>query len=123
MPARLASLRRLRDSCSRVFDLHCGARTAANLGGEVEADETYIGGKGGFMHVAKRKRLNMTRGRSIAGKTAVMGLLDRNGKDGVSRVRTQILTSIRKDHLRASFVSMSRLARTSTPMRFRPTTD
>jgi transposase-like protein len=69
------------------------------LGGEVEADETYIGGKGRFMHVAKRKRLNMTRGRSIAGKTAVMGLLDRHGKDGVSQVRTQILTSIRKDHL------------------------
>src|SRR5262245_57179880 len=40
------------------------------IGGEVEADETYIGGKGRFMHVSKRKRLNMTRGRSIAGKTA-----------------------------------------------------
>jgi transposase-like protein len=69
------------------------------LNGEVEADETYIGGKGRFMHAAKRKRLNMTRGRSIAGKVAVMGLLDRHGKDGVSQVRTRILRTISKGDL------------------------
>jgi transposase-like protein len=73
--------------------------TGGKLGGDVEADETYIGGKGRFMHADKRKRLNMTRGRSIAGKTAVMGLLDRHGKNGVSQVRTEIMTSIRKDHM------------------------
>jgi transposase-like protein len=72
--------------------------TGGTLGGEVEADETYIGGKGRFMHADKRKRLNMKRGRSIAGKVAVMALLDRHGKDGVSQVRTEILSSIRKDH-------------------------
>jgi len=66
------------------------------IGGEVEADETYIGGKGRFMHAARRKRMNMVRGRSVAGKVAVMGLLARHGKDGVSQVRTQILKSIRK---------------------------
>jgi transposase-like protein len=38
----------------------------------------------------------MTRGRSVAGKTVVMGLLDRHGKDGVSQVRIQILKNIRK---------------------------
>jgi len=37
------------------------------LGGEVEVDETYIGGKARNMHSAKRKRLFMSRGRSMAG--------------------------------------------------------
>ena len=34
------------------------------LGGEVEADETYIGGKARYMHKSKRERLNVKRGRS-----------------------------------------------------------
>jgi transposase-like protein len=33
----------------------------------------------------------MQRGRSMAGKVAVMGLLDRHGKDGVSQVRMTVL--------------------------------
>jgi transposase-like protein len=66
------------------------------MSGDVEADETYIGGKGRFMHADKRKRLNMKKGRSAAGKVAVMALLDRHGKDGTSQVRTEILTSLRK---------------------------
>jgi transposase-like protein len=75
------------------------AEDGGKIGGEVEADETYIGGKGRFMHADKRKRLNMVRGRSVAGKVAVMGLLSRHGKDGLSQVRTEIMTSIRKDHM------------------------
>ena len=47
----------------------------------------------------KRKRLNVKRGRSIAGKIAVMALLDRHGKDGVSQVRTEVLSSLRKQHV------------------------
>jgi transposase-like protein len=66
------------------------------LGGEVEADETYIGGKARYMHKAKKDRISMKRGRSIAGKVAVMGLLQRHGKDGHSTVRTEILDSLRK---------------------------
>ena len=64
------------------------AKSFDKFGGSVEVDETYIGGKARNMHVDKRKRLNVKRGRSIAGKVAVMGLLDRHGKDGVSQVRT-----------------------------------
>lgn len=45
-------------------------------GGNVEVDETYIGGKARNMHVAKRKRMGITQGRSMAGKIAVLGLLD-----------------------------------------------
>jgi transposase-like protein len=69
------------------------------LGGEVEADETYIGGKARNMHVGKRKRLGMHQGRSMPGKVAVMALLERHGKDGKSRVRTEILSNLRKSHV------------------------
>jgi len=66
------------------------------IGGQVEIDETYIGGKARNMHEGKRKRLNVKRGRSIAGKTAVMGLLERHGKDGHSTVRMEVLDGLRK---------------------------
>jgi transposase-like protein len=66
------------------------------LGGEVEADETYIGGKARNMYKSKRERLNVKRGRSIAGKTAVMGLLAPHGSKGGSRVRTEVLDGLRK---------------------------
>ncbi len=45
--------------------------------GTVEMDETYIGGKAEFMHLAKRKRLG---GRGTAGKQAVFGAGERKGK-------------------------------------------
>lgn len=67
------------------------AQSFNKIGGDVEVDETYIGGKSRNMHADKRKRVGMQRGRSMAGKVAVMGLLDRHGKDGVSQVRTTIL--------------------------------
>src|SRR3954466_16044345 len=47
------------------------AEHGGKMDGDIEVDETYIGGKGRFMHADKRKRLNMKRGRSIAGKVAV----------------------------------------------------
>jgi transposase-like protein len=72
------------------------AKSFNKIGGDIEIDETYIGGKGRFMHADKRKRLNMKRGRSIAGKVAVMGLLDRHGKDGSSQIRTEVLSSLKQ---------------------------
>jgi transposase-like protein len=50
------------------------AGTFGKLSGDVEADETYIGGKARNMHAGKRKRLEVKRGRSLAGKVMVMGL-------------------------------------------------
>ena len=48
------------------------------LTGEVEADETFIGGKARNMHVCKRqRRITGTGGKD---KTAVMGMLERGGK-------------------------------------------
>jgi transposase-like protein len=66
------------------------------LGGEVEVDETFIGGKARNMHADKRRRLNQKK--SMYGKVAVMGLLERHG-EGASRVRTQIVPNVRKHHL------------------------
>jgi transposase-like protein len=73
--------------------------TGGKLSGDVEVDESYIGGKGRHMHASKRRRIGMVRGRSMAGKVAVMGLLDRHGKDGISQVRAEILQNVRKPHI------------------------
>ncbi len=55
------------------------------LSGEVEADETYIGGKARYMH--KKKREQKIRGRGPgSSKVAVMGLLERHGE-----VRTKVV--------------------------------
>jgi len=48
------------------------------LSGQIEADETFIGGKGRNMHASKRaERITGTGGKD---KTAVMGILERGGK-------------------------------------------
>ncbi|HQZ40192.1 MAG TPA: IS1595 family transposase [Vicinamibacterales bacterium] len=69
------------------------------LGGEVELDETFIGGKARNMHCGKRKRMGITQGRSMAGKVAVMGLLERHGEGKVSRVRLAHIPSNKRRHL------------------------
>jgi len=48
------------------------------LSGEVEVDETFVGGKAKNMHKSKREKL--IQGRGSVGKTAVMGLLERKGR-------------------------------------------
>jgi transposase-like protein len=48
------------------------------LSGNVEVDETFIGGKAKNMH--KHKREAIIQGRGSVGKTAVMGLLERKGR-------------------------------------------
>src|SRR5439155_16915745 len=65
------------------------------LSGEVEADETYIGGKARNMHLSKQDRVMMKRGRSIAGKVAVMPLLQRHDKTP-SQVRLHVLHSLKR---------------------------
>jgi hypothetical protein len=49
------------------------------LGGEVEVDETFIGGKARNMHKAKKIRVQKE-GRNTGGKAIVMGMLERGGK-------------------------------------------
>src|SRR3989304_1099501 len=60
------------------------------MGGTVEVDETFVGGRSKFMHKDKRAAKISGRG-TLAGKTAVMGLLERHGPDGHSRVRATVV--------------------------------
>lgn len=67
------------------------------LQGEVEVDETYIGGKARNMNRSQRQRNLSGAGfkNAWAGKVAVMGLLERHPQKGHSRVRTRPVDSIR----------------------------
>ena len=64
--------------------------TINKLSGQVEVDETFIGGKARNMHKSKRKHL----GTGGAGKVAVMGLLERHGE-----VRTMVVSNVRRKSL------------------------
>jgi transposase-like protein len=68
--------------------------TMNKLSRQVEADETYIGGKARNMHPHQRaKRITGTGGKD---KTAVMGILDRGGK-----IRTKVVDNTKKKTLQA----------------------
>ena len=75
------------------------AKSFNRMGGHVEMDETFIGGKARHMHIAKRKRVIKGTGR--IGKVAVMGLLARHGKDGHSTTRLQIMPDIKRHAVHA----------------------
>jgi hypothetical protein len=67
--------------------------TGGKLGGDGEADETCIGGAARNMHKAKRERVLRGRGPS---KVAVMGLLERNTSGKASRVKLNVVKSIKR---------------------------
>ena len=66
--------------------------SARKLRGEVEVDETFIGGKARNMHPSRRRE--KIKGSGAVGKTAVMGLLERHGE-----IRTKVPPNIRKGAL------------------------
>jgi transposase-like protein len=69
--------------------------------GEVEADETFIGGKARNMHLDKReRRITGTGGKD---KTAVMGILERGDKASgkTSKIRTTVIPNRKKAGLQA----------------------
>ena len=68
--------------------------TGGKVGGSVEVDETFIGGKARNMHIAQRKR--RITGRGGKDKTVVMGILERGGQ-----VRTKVIDNRRKKTLQA----------------------
>jgi transposase-like protein len=70
------------------------------LAGEVEIDETYIGGKARNMHKDRRNRA--IKGTGGAGKIAVMGLLERHGPDGHGAVRVHVTKNTKKRLLQAA---------------------
>jgi transposase-like protein len=71
-------------------DEHFGSK----LGGEVEADETFIGGKARNMHKSVYERRITGMGQSFRDKTIVMGILERGG-----RIRTQVIADRQKETL------------------------
>lgn len=58
--------------------------------GQVESDETFIGGKNRFMHPHRKKRIS-----GWTGKTPVQGLLERTTSERASRVKLKVLKTTR----------------------------
>jgi transposase-like protein len=74
-------------------------------GGEVEVDETFIGGRGKNMHKSRKLRLAQVRseqrqGGVYPGKTAVMGMLDREQR----KVRAKVVPNVRRDTLQGAIL-------------------
>jgi transposase-like protein len=72
--------------------------TFEKLSGDVEADETYIGGKAENMHEWKKKESGII-GRGTVGKAIVFGLLERNAGDKASKVKTKVVRNTKKKTL------------------------
>jgi len=70
------------------------------MGGIVEVDETFIGGKARNMHKAVKKARNIkTGGMSM---TPVIGLLERGTRDKASRVKVQTVNTRKRPELQAN---------------------
>ena len=82
-------LHRIRKAMSRGSFLKLGGN-----GGEVEADETFIGGKARNMHKSVKERRITGQGHNIQDKVIVMGMLERGG-----RIHTQVITDRKKETL------------------------
>lgn len=71
--------------------------TPARLSGEIEVDKSFIGGAARFMHKSvKARKITGTGG---AGKTAVMGLLERGQGAKKSRVQATVLLNTQRTNL------------------------
>lgn len=75
--------------------------TGGKLGGDVEVDETYIGGLARNMHADRKARALKGKTGGANGKVAVMGLLERHSKDGHSKVRAAVVPNTRWEPLQA----------------------
>jgi len=69
--------------------------TFEKFSGEVEADETYVGGKARNMHAERQRRRG--RGTGGIGKAIVMGLLQRNCKGKPSTVKIKHVPNARRE--------------------------
>ena len=67
------------------------AGSIMKMDGEIEADESFVGGLAKNMHEKKRKHI----GTGGAGKTAVLGILRRKNSTSGSKVRTKAVPNVR----------------------------
>ncbi len=82
--------------------LAMGQNDTDKFSGEVEADETFIGGKARNMHRGKWTKIREMRakGRTNAGRSVVLGILQRHGK-----VRVAHVPNNRKDTVQSKITS------------------
>jgi transposase-like protein len=76
--------------------------TGGMLTGEIEVDETFIGGKARNMHKDRKRRvMNGARGGADTGnKTIVLGILERETENKPKRVRATIISDRKKGTIR-----------------------
>jgi len=89
-------------------------KTFEKVGGSVEIDETFIGGRARFMHKDKRERVIKVTGH--VGKVAVIGVLKRARGKQPSTVRTEIIPDRSKKQLHGTVRRNVKRGATSTPM-------
>ncbi len=84
------------------FALHTDGGPKAS--GEVECDETFVGGKQEFMHRSRKVKLQAIRAlvpnrdaSGHVGKTAVMGILERDTR----QIRARVLPNVRRETIQA----------------------
>lgn len=73
------------------------SKTFKKLSGEVESDETFIGGAAKNMHKSRRER--MIQGRGPVGKAIVHGLLERGKDDKPSQVKCVVVPNTEAETL------------------------
>lgn len=73
--------------------------TFEKLSGQVEADETFVGGKAKNMHASKREE--KIQGRGPVGKAIVMGLLERHGE-----VKATVVPNRERETLQGGVISL-----------------
>ena len=75
--------------------MHTGSFT--KFAGEIESDETFIGGKARNMHKSRRKQAIL--GTGGMGKAVVHGILERGDEEKKSRVRANVVTNTKRKTL------------------------
>jgi hypothetical protein len=88
--------RKLKDVVEALYnDGRSKIGSILKMEGEVEADESFIGGLAKNMHQKRKKHI----GTGGAGKTAVLGILKRKNNKSGSKVRAKVIPNVRAETL------------------------